>query len=176
MKHTVVCRAELSDFHALKVLYQHVARTVGGIARQADEITDEYVQRILSFSLQQGIILVAKLDTTVIGSIHAYRLAPRCFSHVLGELTVAVHPEYQGRGVGRALFSKFLSIVEQEWPSIVRVELMVRESNTKAIALYQSLGFQKEGFLSKRLKNEQGLLEADICMGWINPTSKVNVQ
>ena len=38
------------------------------------------------------------------GEIHATRIGPRQFSHVLTELTIAVHPDIQGRGVGSRRF------------------------------------------------------------------------
>jgi putative acetyltransferase len=85
----------------------------------------------------------------------------------LGELTLVVRPGYQGEGIGTQIFTALLNIVKEELPEIFRVELIVRESNTKAIALYQSLGFVIEGKLTGRIKNENGRLEADIPMAWL---------
>jgi len=50
---------------------------------------------------------------------------------------------------------------------ILRIELIARESNKKAIAFYQKLGFQIEGRLLNRIKTESGF-EADIPMAWMN--------
>lgn len=160
--------AQLSDHLLLKALYQQVARVPGGIAREYDEIDDAYIDTMLTSSLKNGIILVAQLDDIIIGSVSAYRLQPRCFSHMLAGLTIGVDPAYQGKGVGRALFTELLSIIKRDWPTIARVELMVRESNTKAIALYELLGFKKEGYLEKRVMSGSGILESDICMVWMN--------
>jgi putative acetyltransferase len=49
------------------------------------------------------------------------------------------------------------------------VELIARESNLKAIELYQSLGFLIEGRLEMRIKTTDNHYEADIPMGWQNP-------
>lgn len=49
---------------------------------------------------------------------------------------------------------------------------IVRESNAKAIALYEKLGFVKEGALKMRIKNENNSFESDIPMGWMNPNYK----
>jgi len=172
-EHYTIRPAVLSDHAALKHLYQQVAQVPGGIARQYDEIDDAYIDRILSNSLASGIMLVVQDDANIIAAMHAYKLQPRVFAHMLGELTIAVHPAYQGQGIGRKLFNTFLETVKKEWPSIVRVELMVRESNTKAILFYESLDFKKEGHLQKRIMGVFGVLEADICMGRINPHYKV---
>jgi ribosomal protein S18 acetylase RimI-like enzyme len=47
------------------------------------------------------------------------------------------------------------------------VELIARESNAKAIAFYQSLGFVIEGRFERRIRNPDGSLEADIPMAWL---------
>ena len=82
--------AALSDHLLLKHLYEQVARVAGGIAREYDEIDDQYIDSMLTSSLKNGIILVAQLDDTIIGSISTYKLQPRCFSHMLGGLTIGV--------------------------------------------------------------------------------------
>jgi ribosomal protein S18 acetylase RimI-like enzyme len=46
---------------------------------------------------------------------------------------------------------------------------MVRETNLKAIAFYQSLGFRIEGRFEMRIKTTQKIYEADIPMMWQNP-------
>jgi len=64
--------------------------------------------------------------------------------HVLGELhitTIAVRPEYRRRGHARALIGAALAA----YPNATRVHLEVRPNNAAALALYESLGFQKTG-------------------------------
>jgi ribosomal protein S18 acetylase RimI-like enzyme len=154
---------------ALLTLYRAVAATPGGLARTQAEITTEYVTYFLQRAQESGLILVVRpnVDGPIIGEIHSYALGPRVFAHILGELTIAVHPDYQGQGVGKALFTELLRRVEQERPDISRVELIARESNRKAIAFYQKLGFQIEGRLANRIRSIDGnSFEADIPMAW----------
>ena len=82
------------------------------------------------------------------GEVHAYRSELRIFSHVLGELTVAVHPGAQGQGLGRQLFVRLLDVVRREHPDVTRVELITQESNHRALRLYEGVGFQREGRLA----------------------------
>lgn len=169
MEQFIIETATDADGADLAALYRAVAANAGGLARSQAEITDEYVTNFLHKAQESGIILVARpnVGRPIIGEIHSYALGPSVFAHVLGELTIAVHPGYQGQGVGKALFTELLRRVEEERPDILRVELIARESNRKAIAFYQKLGFQIEGRLANRIRSANGSgFEADIPMAW----------
>jgi L-phenylalanine/L-methionine N-acetyltransferase len=59
-------------------------------------------------------------------------------------LGIAVHDEFHGRGIGRALCDRLLEIADK-WLGLVRVDLTVLPYNTRAVALYEKLGFVLEG-------------------------------
>ncbi|TDT52073.1 GNAT family N-acetyltransferase [Fonticella tunisiensis] len=59
-------------------------------------------------------------------------------------LGIAVHRDYQGKGIGKALFQKILDLADN-WLMLVRVELGVFVDNERAINLYKSMGFEIEG-------------------------------
>lgn len=159
--------ATIGDMENIKSLYSEVAKHEGGIARFQEEITDEYIGDFIKNSMNSGIILVARNDSgEVIGEIHAYKSGLRVFEHVLSNLTIAISPDYQGKGIGKKLFLQLLETVENS-PDILRVELIARESNKKAISFYQQLGFQIEGALRNKIKDSKGNLENDILMGWL---------
>ena len=142
--------------------------TPGGIARSPGEVTGEYVEGFVSASLDRGIILVAELEglTGLAGELHTYRSELAIFRHVLGELTVAVHPAAQGQGVGRQLFASLLDLVKREHPDITRVELITQETNQRALRLYEGVGFRREGRLAGRIRGPDGSLEADVPLAW----------
>ncbi|HKX84388.1 MAG TPA: GNAT family N-acetyltransferase [Pyrinomonadaceae bacterium] len=160
-----------TDAPEIVELYKAVAAAGDGLARAASEVSMEYVENFVSKSLENGLIIVARHNATddLIGEIHSYGLGIRAFAHVLGELTIAVHPAHQGIGVGRALFSELLRRVTEERPEILRVELVARESNKKAIALYEKIGFRVEGRFEHRITSPGGGYEADIPMAWYRP-------
>jgi ribosomal protein S18 acetylase RimI-like enzyme len=160
-------RGTAGDVDAIVDLYRAVGNAGGGLARMPDEVTHQYVDDFIDAALTAGLELVA-IDAagTVVAEMHARPLGPRAFSHVLGDLTIAVHPAWQGRGVGRRLFAEFLKIVSAEMPHVLRVELKSRESNNRAISMYQSLGFEKEGRMAGRIQLPDGTLDADIPMAW----------
>lgn len=57
---------------------------------------------------------------------------------------IMVHADYQGNGIGTALFKKVIDLADN-WLMLVRLELGVFVENDRAVKLYQSLGFQIEG-------------------------------
>ena len=164
--------ADIDDFSRIKTLYKEVARHKGGIARLENEITDEYIESLITKSLATGLIIVAEHPDDpeqIIAEIHAYKAGISVFNHVLGELTLLVHPAFQGKKIGRTIFTIFLEEIGSNHHDIGKVELIARESNMKAIELYESLGFTIEGRLEMRIKTPEGNYEADIPMGWQNP-------
>jgi ribosomal protein S18 acetylase RimI-like enzyme len=164
---TSISFANLADFAGIKSLYQTVAKIEGGLARNFIEITDDYISHNLQTSIERGICFLAKVDDTIVAEIHAYRPFPSIFSHVLSDLTIAVHPDYQALGIGRLVFNALLNEVVSRHPEILRVELFTRASNHRAIRFYQSLGFHIEGEFKARVRTPEGDFEADLAMAWI---------
>jgi ribosomal protein S18 acetylase RimI-like enzyme len=76
------------------------------------------------------------------------RLAASCWTKVhelhpdrFGEIyVVSVHPDFQGRGLGRVMVSQGLSVLRRK--GVSQAVLFVDESNTGARKLYESLGFR----------------------------------
>jgi RimJ/RimL family protein N-acetyltransferase len=155
------------DLAALLGLYQAVAGQMGSLARRADEITPDYVQGFVDKAAHAGVWLVAEDEHGLCADIHASRPSPRDFQHVLGDLTVVVHPRAQDHGLGRQLFTAFLDHVRGEEPGISRIELITRESNARARHLYESLGFQLEGRLRQRVRHSDGRMEDDLFYAWL---------
>ena len=156
-----------ADTDAVFRLYQRVAAVPGGLARLEAEVTEDYVSGFIISTLEHGTGFVA-VDTNgeVRGEIHAYSPGLFCFSHVLSDLTIAVDPDIQGQGLGRQLFEAFMTDVRDELPEILRIELIARESNARAIAFYETLGFVREGEFRGRIRNVDGSIESDVPMGW----------
>ena len=159
--------ATITDLHLVKNLYLTVSQNPGGLARTADEITSEHIDTFTTKALKTGFQFVAEnLEKgKLVAEIHCYKPGPKVFDHILSELTIAVHPEFQSKGIGRLLFDTLLKEIEERRKDILRVELIARESNKKAISFYQSLGFEIEGKLLNRIKAETHQFEADIPHG-----------
>lgn len=96
----------------------------------------------------------------VVGWCDIQRRGSEGFRHV-GRLGVGALPEARGRGVGRRLMHS--AIGEARARGMERIELEVFASNTRAIALYQSLGFVREG-LKRRSRKLDGVYDDDVMM------------
>lgn len=164
--------ADMDDLHRLILLYKAVAKVEGGIARLEHEVTEDYVKNFIQKSMATGVIIVGENPDDadeLVASIHGYKAGIRVFEHVLGDVTMVVHPHFQGKKIGRTILTIFLEEIGRNRMDIGKVELIARESNLKAIQLYQSLGFQVEGRMEMRIKTPHHTYEADIPMGWQNP-------
>lgn len=81
------------------------------------------------------------------------------FLHIIDELhilNVAVLPEYQNQGYGRELVGKLL--MEAAHMNARAITLEVRQSNAKAIALYESVGFKLAGTRPHYYKDKENAL------------------
>jgi len=170
-----VRHANQTDVNKIHALYKKVADRTTGLARSGDEITKDYIQHFIKNSSDSGIELVIddpENTNQIIAEVHCYKLVPKTFSHILSELTIAVDPDFQGKGIGRMIFTHLLDFIKTSKTDIMRVELISRETNLKAISFYESLGFKREGRFENRIRSNRNEFEADIPMAWFNPNFK----
>ena len=150
------------DRDGVVTLHKAAAVTPGALARAPDEVTTAYGD----YALGSDICLIAvEADGTIVGEIHARRETIALFAHVLGGLTVAVHPERQGQGIGSRLFEALIAWARVQTPEILRIELAAGAGNPGAIRLYERLGFRHEGRQVARGRLPDGRFEDDILMG-----------
>ena len=79
-------------------------------------------------------------------------------------LTIVVHPGHEGQGIGKRLLGSLI-----EWarsaPRVRKIELNVRATNTRAIGLYRSLGFEEQGRQLERICIDEQTFIDDLEMG-----------
>ncbi|HXF68594.1 MAG TPA: GNAT family N-acetyltransferase [Thermoflexus sp.] len=68
---------------------------------------------------------------------------------------LVVDPEYQGRGLGRALLLRGMAYLRSQGCRVC--ELWVGERNTRARAIYQAMGFQENGRWGKWIQMVRSL-------------------
>jgi putative acetyltransferase len=154
----------LADAPAILALHAAAASRGGGLAREPDEMSLVHIEAALHKALASGVALCAWVGEALAGEIHASRLGPRQFAHNLMDLTVAVHPQFQGRGIGAQLFEALFAEAARLSPKVERIELMCREGNLGAVQLYQRLGFVIEGRFQRRVRLADGTVEDDLAM------------
>jgi RimJ/RimL family protein N-acetyltransferase len=106
------------------------------------------VQAMRDFVLHQnktsGPAFVAHRADEVIGWCDIRRHALPAFAH-RGSVGMGVVAEWRGRGIGFRLLDAALDAAFRQ--GFARVELEARTDNTRAIALYDKIGFVREGLL-----------------------------
>ncbi len=154
------------DAAAILALHRKVAAMPGGLAREPGEVTADYVAHAMAVAADGGVNLVAvDVKGGLCGELHVERMKVAIFAHVLTDLTVAVDPDWQGRGVGSALFRALIEAARTMSPPVGRIELWTGAANLGAQRLYQRLGFKIEGRMIGRGRHPDGHVEDDIVMG-----------
>lgn len=106
-----------------------------------------------------ALYLVIKVEEKAVGYVGVWKIFDE------GHITnVAVHPDFRGKGLAKALISELLSLCRKD--GITSFTLEVRESNIIAQNLYKSFGFVEAG---KRKAYYSDNNEDAIIM-WLNGT------
>jgi putative acetyltransferase len=140
---TVVVRhAEPDDHETLHSLFSG-PRVIAGTLQLPLPSADMWRKR-LSEPPEGAFSLVACVDGEVVGEISLHTTPTRWRMRHVASIGMAVHEDWQGKGVGTALLEAALDLAEN-WLNITRVELRVYADNAPAIALYEKFGFEIEG-------------------------------
>lgn len=92
--------------------------------------------------------LVAVIDDRVVGAASLVLEARSPRRRHVGSVGMAVHDDWQRRGVGTALLAALLDLADN-WLNLARLELYVFADNVAAVSLYQRFGFVEEGTLAR---------------------------
>jgi ribosomal protein S18 acetylase RimI-like enzyme len=146
-------QAELDDIPGLHELSLAVIRDGRGVVftledaqAQGPRTGARVAESIAPATRDDALVLVAVADGRIVGYASVHRVKPTFARHV-GVFSTEVHPEFQRRGIGRALMRGSLQWAQAR--GIERFELYTRADNERARALYESEGFTEE---SKRMR------------------------
>ena len=120
-------------------------------------------------SKDNSLFIVAEKSGKIIGNLNFTTGNRKRIEHC-GEFGVSVLKEYWGKGIGSALV-KYLIKWANSNDKIKKINLKVREDNTKAYKLYKKLGFLEEGRVRRDYKVDNifydsllmGLYIDDLC-------------
>jgi RimJ/RimL family protein N-acetyltransferase len=102
-------------------------------------------------------VLVAEDDGAIVGRLSIARDLHPASEHV-GDVGLMVARDYRRRGVGKALMEG-----AEEWARSVgirKLELHVFPHNEPAIALYEGLGYEREGFRWRHYRRSSEFVDA----------------
>jgi RimJ/RimL family protein N-acetyltransferase len=157
--------AHIDDARTLCAAEQEIARTPGRLISQPAELTPEAFGALIDkLAGGDGCYLVAEDESGLVGHALLQPLERIAIAHVF-QMTIAVHPGKSGKGIGTALMRSLCDWARTS-SGVHKVELSVRSTNARALALYRKFGFVEEGRLRDRVRLPDGTHIDDILMAW----------
>lgn len=115
--------------------------------------------------LAKNIIYIFEHEGAQVGMFKLIPM-PHRTSHIAYLGGVAIDSKHAGKGFGKKMLTEILDFGQKQ--GFLRIELSTATINEKAIALYEKVGFQKEGVLRKFcfLKSENRFLD-EVMMSYL---------
>ena len=156
-----------TDAAALVALYRDVLAEGRYFITRLGELSDTPERRaamLRGFARQDNAacLIAHRRDGPLLGMISIRGGTLSRMRHV-GKLEILVSAEARGQGVGRALMVAGLAWAEEN-PVLRKVGLSVFADNTRAVALYRSLGFEEEGHRRGEYIESDGTLRDDLLL------------
>lgn len=166
----------ISVRHIEKADYQAVASiyTTEAVIRQTTQVphrTAEFWENFYSQVSPSKVELVGLCDQHIAGHLGLLLNTNPRRKHS-ASFGIAVHPDYQGLGVGKALMDEMINLCDN-WLNIIRLELKVNIDNAIAIKLYKKCGFEEEG-VSQFDCFRQGSYGSSLNMARFHPSHKTS--
>lgn len=148
-KEVLIAEATKEDAQRIIDFYNIVGGETDFLSFGKDEFTrnaDEYGAFLAATQLEQNsIILLATLNGEIISIASINSNQKNRIKHV-GTLGIVISEQFTAQGLGRKMMEQLI-----DWAATNgvtrKISLVTREDNALAIALYEKLGFEKEGLL-----------------------------
>jgi RimJ/RimL family protein N-acetyltransferase len=157
---TLVRRAEPGDAGALVQLAEAVAGEEGRWILATEgwrSVSDErrYLRSVLRHP--DAAVFVAETEGRVVGRLSLAR-DPHPASRHVADLGLMVAAAHRGRGIGKRLLEE--AVTWSGRSGITKLELHVFPWNEAALGLYESFGFEREGYRKRHYARDDGFVDA----------------
>jgi ribosomal protein S18 acetylase RimI-like enzyme len=107
------------------------------------------------------VLLVAEVDSRVIGWCDIPRKLPGHFVDHRASLGIYIQKEFRGHGIGKALLRESIEKSRGKFESI---ELQAFSTNHRAIRLYEQFGFKKVGVIPDAIKRGERYFDVEMMV------------
>ena len=140
----IVRPATSADAPAVGAIYGHHVLTGLGTFEETPPTDAEMAERMAGVQGRGLPYLVAEDAGRVLGFAYAAPFRPRAAYRYTAEDSVYIHPDFVGRGVGKALLGEVIAACEAL--GLRQLTAVIGDSgNAGSIALHRSLGFRETG-------------------------------
>lgn len=166
-----VRRASPRDAGALVALAEEIGREEGRwlLAEGRRSASDERRYLKAASRHPDAAVFVAQDEDRVVARLSLAR-DPHPASRHVADLGLMVAAEYRRRGIGTRLLEEAVGWARGS--GILKLELHVFPWNQPAIDLYESFGFQREGYRQRHYARDGGYVDAILMAYWIAESSQ----
>ena len=132
----------LADAKAIAALYAPIVRDTV-ISFEIEPPTADTMRERIANSIHTYPWLTALVDDVIVGYAYAGRHRERAAYRWSVDVSVYVHPEYQRRGIGRALYRELLQILGRQGFRSAFAGITL--PNASSVGLHEALGFSPVG-------------------------------
>jgi ribosomal protein S18 acetylase RimI-like enzyme len=155
-----VAEDDIDSFHAALDRVARERKYLAMLEAPPLEKFREFVQGNIRNKIFPQVVAIA--GGNVVGWCDVMTVSERPVHAHAGFITIGIVEEWRGRGVGGMLIDA--AVESSRARGLTRLELIVREENLPAIALYKKKGFDVEG-LKRRANRVDGIYENAYVMG-----------
>ncbi len=158
-------RARPTDARALSRLFSAVRAEGRWLATPPSAVSEPGESYFIGEMIRSGdsLVLVAEADGEVVGNVLVTTERSSVSDHV-GTLSIAIGDGWRDVGIGTTLMR-----AAQEWTrehGLVKLALGVFPDNARAIAVYEHVGFTREGVRRMQYRGAGGTFRDELLMAW----------
>lgn len=110
-----------------------------------------------------SLALVAEADGDVVGNVLISRERNVITDHI-GTLSICVAHDWRDAGIGTALMQAAVEWARER--GLAKVVLGVFPDNERAIAVYEHVGFVREGLRRRQYRTDESVYRDEVLMAW----------
>ncbi len=161
----ILRRARPTDARALARLFAAVRAEGRWLATPPSAVSEPSESYFIGEMIRAGdsLVLVAEADGDVIGNVLVTTERSSVSGHI-GTLSIAILDGWRDVGIGSALMR-----AAQDWTreqGLVKLALGVFPDNARAIAVYEHVGFAREGLRRRQYHVAGGNYRDEVLMAW----------